>query len=425
MNFILKFSSATILAASLLTSCNKSAKVEKKLGPAETITHLTESVTKGDANAAWESLPKSYRADINDIAHVIGEKMPANIWDETFTLVGRIGKVLETKKGIFLELMGNDLPSNVSKADVEKSISSLGKIFSLLAKSDLAKVDSLKKIDLGKVADSTGTEILNLVMANDLINSLVSDSGKTDAKTLAGAIGKIKATLVSETENTAKIKITDPEGKVEEVEMVKVEDKWIAKKMAEEFKSGIKEAKEQLEKSLAELPKQQAGIMMGLGMAGGIVTTLENAKSAEDVKKAFDSLNLNPSMVVGALSMFGNNQTSSKANEAREMSHLKMIGSYIAFHFADGTSSELTGDFSQFKNMEEITFDISKYVILYKKGDSFSGAADIVMVSEKPDPSKDGAFAVFQDGHVAKILGNFKTVDDIKKAAVAQGFKLK
>lgn len=323
MNSIMKFSTATALAVTLLTSCNKNAKVEKKLGPAETITHLTNSVTKGDAKSAWESLPKSYRSDINGIAHLIGEKMPSSVWDESFNLVGRIGKLLENKKGIFLELMGNDLPPNVSKADVEKSISSLGKMFSLLAKSELAKVESLKKIDLGNVADSTGSDILNLLMANDLINSLISDSGKTDAKSLSDAIGKIKATLVSESGNTAKIKITDPEGKVEEVEMVKVEDKWIAKKMAEDFKNNIKEAREQLEKSLSELPKQQPMIVAGIGMAGGVVTTLENAKTADEVKKALESLNLNPSMVIGALALLGNNKTSPKAKEAKEMNNLK------------------------------------------------------------------------------------------------------
>ena len=420
MKLIAKLSICAVIISTFV-GCGKSApKVEKKLGPAETIVHVSKATADGDASASWTSLPKSWRTDINSIAHMLGEKMPTNMWDDVFTLVGRIGKVFEGKSKILTDMVADQLPPDMKREDVEKSIASFGKLFTILAQSDLAKVESLKKIDLGSVVDKNGSEVLNLVLNNKLLNDLIKKESKGKADSLKNALSNIKAELVSESGNTAKVKVTDPDGKVEEVEMVKVEDKWVAKKMADEFSKGIAEIKAELPKSLEKIPEMQMQVGMVVGMAGGVVSALESAKSAEDIKKAFAGLPINPLGMMGALG-----GARAKAQEAREKAHLKLLGTHVAMHFSDGGSTELEGTFKQFKDLNDVGFDLNQYVILFEKGDAYSGSAEVVLFSEKPDPSKDGVNVVFQDGHVSKITGSFKTVDDIKKAITAAGYKLK
>ena len=411
---------------SLLAGCGKNstkeeAKVVKNLGPAETVTHLSDSVANGDAEAAWESLPKTWRGEINSIAHMVGEKMPAPMWDDSFKLVDRIGKVFESKNKIFSEMMAEQLPPDMSKEDVESSIASLGQLLSLIATSDLSKVESLKNIDLGKVAGDTGSKVLKIVMNNELINKSIGDASKGKANSLKEAMANIKAELVSEEGNVAKVKVTDPDGKVEEVEMVKVEDKWVAKKMADEFNKNIAEIKAELSQTLAKIPEQQMTVSMVTGMVGGIVTTLESAKTVEDIQKAFASLPINPMALMGGA--LGGAQA--KAQDAKEMSHLKEIGMNIAIHFTEGTNASLEGSFKQFKGLENVDFNLDNYIVLFSKGDLYTGAQNIPLACEKPDSSKDGINVVFQDGHVEKINGSFNTIDDVKKAIVAKGYKLK
>ncbi len=403
----------------VLSSCGKSARVEKKLGPAETITYAATSVTQNDVGALWTMMPKSYRSDINAMAHMIGEKMPKTIWDEAFTLVGRIGKVLETKKDIILEMMEGNLPPNTSKEDVKFGLESVGKMLTELANSDIAKVEKLKSIDLVDVADGTLTEIMKL-MNNDRVKKIFNTNEQTKGQIFFDSLANVKAELVSESGNTAKVKVTDPKGKVEELELVKVEDKWIPKKMAEDFKKGISEAKAELAKSLEKLPEMQMQVGMGIGMITGVITTLENAKSADDIKKAFEGLPINPMAMMGAV---GNAR--GRAQEALEKSKLKQIHVGVAMHFTDGSSSELNGTYKQFKDLEDVDFDLNQYPLLFNKGDAYEGAADLPLACEKPDPTKDGINVVFQDGHVEKIMGSFKTLDDVKKAIKAQGYRLK
>lgn len=418
---LLKKLALCAVVISLFAGCGKSApKVEKKLGPAETITELSKSVANGDAEAAWTSLPKTWRGEINGVAHMIGEKMPAAMWDDSFALVGRIGKVFETKNKLFTEMLAAQLPPDLKKEEVESSIASLGQLLSILAKSDISKVESLKNIDIGKVAEVSGAEVLKLIMNNKLIDKAIGDASKGKAKSLKEAMANIKAELVSENGNTAKVKITDPDGKVEEVEMVKVEDKWIAKKMADEFNEGLTEFKAELTKSLEKIPEQQMTVSMVTGMVTGVISTLESAKTVEDVQKAFAGLPMNPLAMLGSLG-----GASAKATEAKEKSHLKQIGTSVAMHFSDGSNVTLDGTYKQFEYLNDASFDLSKYIILFSKGDVYEGAQDLPLACEKPDSSKDGINIVFQDGHVEKIMGSFKTIDDVKKAIKAKGYRLK
>ncbi|MCM8526572.1 MAG: hypothetical protein NE327_08660 [Lentisphaeraceae bacterium] len=404
---------------SLLAGCGKSApKAEKKLGPAETVTHVSSSIANGDASSAWTSLPKTWRTEINGIAHMIGEKMPTSMWDDSFNLIGRLGKVFEDKNKIFTEMFADKLPPDVAKADVEASIASFGKLLSIIAKSDIAKVESLKTVDLGKVASVSGNEVLNLVMNNKLINKAISDNSKGKAKSLKEAMNSVKAELVSEDGNTAKVKVTDPDGKVEEVEMVKVEDKWVAKKMADEFNQNLDKVKEELKSSLAKIPEQQMAVGMAIGMVSGVVSTLESAKTAEDIEKAFAGLPINPMAMMGSIGT-----AKAKGTEAKEKSNLKQIGMSIAMHYADGTDKPLTGSFSQFEDMDKMDFDLNNYVMMAKKGDKYIGNATVGIACQKPDPSRAYTLVVFQDGHVEKVDGSHKSVEDVKKTLEAKGYK--
>jgi len=407
----------------VLSGCGKSARVEKKLGPAETITFAANSTADSDMGAVWTLLPKSYRSDINDMVHMVGEQMPKTIWDEAFVLVGRIGKILETKQDLILEMMEGSLPPNTSKEDVKFGLQSVGKMLSLLASSEMAKVENLKSIDLTDVADSTLTEIMKL-MNNDRVKKIFQSNTPTKSELFFDSFKKVKAELISESGNSAKVKVTDPNGKVDELELVKVEDKWISKKMADDFKKGIKEAKAQLAESLKQLPEMQMQVGMGIGLVTGVLTTIENAKSVDEIKKAFEGLPINPLAMAGNLGAIG--QARSRAQEVKEKSNLKVIGIAVAMHFSDSTSTEFNGTYSQFeKGMKGYDFDVKNYPLLFNKGDKYEGAADLPLASEKPDPTKDGVNVVFQDGHVEKINGSFKTLDDVKKAIVAQGYRLK
>lgn len=317
----MKMTAVAVLGVLLFAGCGaKKDRTEKKLGPAESITHLAKSTAEGDAFQAWASLPKSWRTDINGVANLIGEKMPDTVWDKTFVIVGRLGGIFETKAQMLFDMIGGELPPKMTKEDVLASIKDLGKVLTTIAKSKIATVKSLKTVDLADFAEGAGSTILKMISANKLINESISQQSK-DGKisSFKDVLSKLTAKLISEEGNTAKVLLTLPEGKAEKVEMTKVEGKWLQTDMVTQFTKNMPKMKEELGKQLDEFAKESMMAAGILGIADGVVASLENAKTADDMKKVLARLPFKPMSLLGSLL----GQGSAKAAEVKAKSKLE------------------------------------------------------------------------------------------------------
>ncbi len=305
-------------------SCSKDHQ-EKKLSSTESVKHVLDSIANEDSVALWRSLPQSYRSDINNLMHLMGEKMSPQVWDDSFTLVNRAGKVLQNKKALFVEMMETNLPSGMNKEQMEKSLQNFGEILSAIATSEVAKIETLKTIDLKNVAESSGKKILNLILNNDFINHAISQSPEIKAKNLKEALSQVKVEAVSENGNTAIVKVTGADGVVKENELLKVEDKWVEKQIAESFKSEIAKAREELEKISTTFKDNDARVSMVHVLVHGFLTSLENAKSVDDVKKSLDTMNINPLLIMATLSKMTPtfNQTTTTSTSKEEIDNNK------------------------------------------------------------------------------------------------------
>ena len=264
------------------TSCGKKAVVEKDLGPAETVTYVSNSLAEGKTAEAWVCLPKSYRQQITESLHKIGNKMPPEIWDKSFELVGRLGKVLKSKQSL-IGKSASDMGAKGNQADMNKSISSFGDALVELANSDLAKVSKLKSINMQDFAADTGKKIAKLLVdKNPLLDSIAKEKTKSSA---SDNLKKIQAKLISEKGNTAKVKIKALDGTEEEVEMTKVEGKWLPKDLVAEVEEMSKNLKK-LDNFLDMAVKNKDQISAQIKMVEGIISAIEKANKPEDLMAA-------------------------------------------------------------------------------------------------------------------------------------------
>jgi hypothetical protein len=222
------------------------------------------------------------------------------------------------------------------------------------------------------------------------------------------------ATLISQSGDTAKVTVVDPDGQSAEVNMTKVDGKWLEVSMAQEFSKNLPELKQKLSMELDKFSKQAMMAAGVLVMAEGIVTSLENAKTAEDLQKAFAGLPFNPMAMLGGL---GNSRA--RGEQMGVKFELKEIGNGAAAYFSDGTTSVFPASLKDYDWIDK-KIDLSKYVYLAKKGDSYSGDAQKALACEKPDPAKSGLAVVFEDGHVETIKGSFATIEQLRAALKAR-----
>jgi hypothetical protein len=311
-------------ATTLVVTSNQAKVVEaKNLGPAASFNQLMAELAEGNVGATWNAVPASWQNELNDLLRLVGEKMPAATWDKSFGLIKRIGKVLDSKSELFAGMLAAQLGPDQSKEEVVSSLKSFGKVLILLGESDLATVAKLKQVDLGAVADTTGSKLFKMILNNELLNSQIAEESEGEIKSLKAGILATKAELISTEGETAKIKITSPEGKVEEEDVVKVDGKWVLKGMADDYAKSFATAKEDLAKALDEMPKNQMQVGMVMGMLDGVIGSFEKAQSPEDIQQAIAGLGPMAGMFMGAAMSGGLGGGSSEAPAAEEVQTVK------------------------------------------------------------------------------------------------------
>lgn len=248
------------------------------------------SVANGQAGDLWNHLPKSWQANLNEMTQMVGQKMPAATWDKGFSILNRLGKLLEGKSDMFAGMLAAQLGPDQNVEDINSSLKVVGKLFAVVGSSDFATVEKLKSIDLGSTANTTGSELLNMVLNIKALNNQIAKDTDNKAKSLKEAMLSMKAEVVSQEGDSAKIKIISPDGKEDTQDVVKVEGKWMFKEMVDGYNKDMANSKAQLSAALDTMPQNQMQVMMVMGMVETMLTSFETANTPEEMQQAIQSV---------------------------------------------------------------------------------------------------------------------------------------
>jgi len=295
MKKLFSFLTLLILAGTfpLLTGCGKSAEQAaqkadqppKALGPDESMQALVDGVNNQKMEALWNFLPASYQGDVNGLVHEFAGKMDAEMYNGTFQSFQRITKLLKDKKEYLLKnqtLKGLPVPPEKVAEFWDPTVGLLNAI----AQSDLSNLDKLKSFDGGQFLSTTGNQIAKQATAiSDLLPK------KEGELSFSEKMDQVKVTLVSTEGDSATIKIEAPGEEPKTETMVKVEDKWIPKNLADNWKSKMDEAR----KNLAELTPekvtaQKEQTLAGIKSVNEVLAQLESTKTEEEFNKALDPI---------------------------------------------------------------------------------------------------------------------------------------
>ena len=187
--------------------------------------------------------------------------------------------------------------------EAEQGMEMFAKAIKKLADSDLGSLNKMKSIDLGKVADTFGKDILNLA------EETAKFTGDADPFKLE-TMKQVKLEVVSQDGDNATVKISGlpevlraagrglPPGipglpggadglpipdfsslENGEQKLVKVEGKWVPADLAEGWKAGIDEAKQGLGE-IGNIPAEEK--QMALMMIGSLTKALDGMKKAKN-----------------------------------------------------------------------------------------------------------------------------------------------
>lgn len=277
-----------IVTLPVLSGCGKpaeqgaqeAAQPAKPLGPAESMQAMFKGISEENLESFYDFLPTSYQESLNGHAHEVAAKLDPEMYDGIFKSGQHLAKLLQDKKEFILKNpMIQGLP--VPQEKIEEFWDPTVTILSTLANGEASSLQKLKTFDGRKFMSGEGNIILkNVFKISELIPT------KEGELNWAEKLKQTKVSVVSTEGDTATIKIEAPGEESRELELVKIEEKWIPKRLAETWKKQLDETRKRIAELTPEMiAEQKKKIMPALQSFDATIAQLESAKTEEEFNK--------------------------------------------------------------------------------------------------------------------------------------------
>ncbi len=253
--------------------------------PDGTVRVVMEQLVDRKPEIIWQALPPSYQQDITELTHLFASKMDPEVWDATFALGNRTTALLRDKKEIMLQSSYADMAGEERKS-VENSwdtvISLLGAFFS----SDISSLDKLQTMDWESYFTTTGRDLMKMAAER----SKASGDDTFDEE-FTKKLQNTEVEVISRDGDRATVKVTAPDDDPEEMELVRVESRWVPAEMADGWDDKVAEARSKLNVLTDdEIEQGSMQAMMFIGMMQGVVMQLEAVETSEEFEQSIQGL---------------------------------------------------------------------------------------------------------------------------------------
>jgi hypothetical protein len=244
--------------------------------PDGTVLAVAEALQNNHAEVLWTVLPESYKSDITEITTTFAGKMDPALYDRAFAIVIRAVEVLDDRKDIILA--SETFKSTGADADEIRTALSNTQVFTeTLKASEIATLEGLGSVDWEQFLATTGNAMLKHAAA-------IETEGEED---LYSELASLKVETVTLTDDRATLRISSDNQEPEDVEMAKVEGKWVPAELADEWAKGMDEARQGLAEMTPEtMAEQKTQIMMFFGMADALIEQIATLHTPEEFDAA-------------------------------------------------------------------------------------------------------------------------------------------
>jgi hypothetical protein len=236
-----------------------------------TIKTVATQLADSHPEILWEALPPSYRADINELTATFAQKMDPQLYDRTMAVMSRAVQVLQEKKEIILQ----SETMAMTPGDAEEKAQALGSGLAMaqtVLDSEIMTLQGLGALDWENFLATTGASLMQQV------STIEMEEGTNPMDELR----ELQVETIEASAETATVRISAGDEEPEEVEMVRVEERWVPAEMAEQWPEMMANARQKLEEMTPENMQQVKGqALMGLAMAEGLIEQVAAIDSVE------------------------------------------------------------------------------------------------------------------------------------------------
>ena len=270
-----------IVAAGCARTADSGAKATVPDTPDGAVYAFAEAIQNNHVESIWKNLiPEPYKSDITEITKAFAEKMDPAVYDRAFAIVMRAVEVLDDRKEIIIA-SETFKSSGADADDVLTGFSNTLVFTNILKASEVATVAGLGSVDWEQFLATTGNEFIKQAAAIEV------EEGENPFDDLAS----LKVETVDLADDRATLRISSDNQEPEDVEMAKVEGRWIPADIADDWAESVEEARQSLAEITPEtMAAQKTQIMMFFGMADGLIEQIATLQTPEEFDAAVGPL---------------------------------------------------------------------------------------------------------------------------------------
>jgi hypothetical protein len=247
-----------------------------------TVLWIADELDQNRPQVLWQALPETYQQDLDELVHGFAGQVDEQLWTQTFLTLGKFVQVLDEKREFLIDRP--EIAAHLeSAADKEASYDALVKVFSTLVRSEISSPEQLRTLDIEAFMGGT---VANLMEQLQLISEL-----SPDAVDEINDWKSVSAELVDEGEDIATVRVQSPGEDPRDEEFVRVEGKWIPKRLAASWDEGVADAKVKLAQIPdTRSPESTQQILGFLAIVDGVLDRLLATETQEEFNSTISGI---------------------------------------------------------------------------------------------------------------------------------------
>ena len=273
----------------LTVGCKRAPSAALPATPPEAVRAIIYRLENNEPQVVWEAMPPSYQAELRELIGVFCAHMDPQVYDRLFRILNKSVRVLQQKEEFF-----SKSPVALSMPMLENLMGQRWRqVVSLLhtiATSDLETLDSLRRMDPGQFLASTGREVM--AISDQLRRQSMRSPQPNPWQKLGEALDTAHIQFQPEGQDQGWLRFNSTTNKLlKDVELVRVDGKWLPKSMAEAWKDRMAKAHEGLAKlDGPESQRMKPVISLVISTLETTADALLRAKSQKEFDEALKSL---------------------------------------------------------------------------------------------------------------------------------------
>lgn len=264
--------------------CGAGTGVEPEIPntPDGTVRAVIDGLVDHRPDVAWRALPPSYQADVTRLTQQFADTVDPALFDRVVAVSRKATVVLQSKKDLILA-SDTFAQSGVDPAVVDAGWESAVHMIDEVLSSDLADLESLRRLDVEALLAGTGAALM------DHVASLPPPPNEDTASWIeqVAALDDAQVELLGRDGDDAEVSVSIPNTDPIEISMRRVEERWIPADLADEWPDAVAEAEADIASmSGDEAAQTRMQLLFGLGVVETFIDQIDEMTSPED----FDAL---------------------------------------------------------------------------------------------------------------------------------------